>query len=152
MSLSAQSKQMSTKARKRAENRNTRRQAKRELASVDPKQISDDAVAERYEIEAALVDEIFGYDFDDLYALDGLDYKTELGKELDGVLGGYDPIREQPIESMTRFGELIDHYVDRLGPLNKARQALYTERFFIVQELERSMRPTFGSMMQLVNA
>ena len=152
MSLSAQSKQMSTKARKRAENRNTRRQAKRELASVDPKQISDDAVAERYEIEAALVDEIFGYDFDDLYALDGLDYKTELGKELDGVLGGYDPIREQPIESMTRFGELIDHYVDRLGPLNKARQALYTERFFIVQEHERSMRPTIGSMMQLVNA
>lgn len=150
MSLSAQSKQMPTKARKCAENRHSRRQAKRELADVDFKQISDDTVAEHYEMHAALVDDIF--DLEDLYALDGLDYETELGKGLDAVLGGYDPLHEQPIESMARFGELIDHYIQRLGPLNQLRQTLYAERSSEIMELERSKRPTFGSMMHLVSA
>lgn len=150
MSLKAQSKQMPPKARKQAENRHARRENKRELATLDPKQISDDALAERYEMDAALFDAVFA-DYD-LYTLDDLDYEVELGKSLDAVLGGYDPLYEQHIESTARFGELIDYYVGRLGPLNMERLTLYTERFYAIEELERSKRPTLGSMMRLVGA
>lgn len=152
MSLSAQSKQMSTKARKRAENRHTRRQAKQALAFVDPQQIIDDIVAERYEMDGVLIDEIMGFDAYDLYALDGLSYYDELAHELASVLGdGHDPIRAQPITSTNRLSELIDYYVERRGPLNEEQREQYTTQFYAVEARERSMRPTFSSMMQLVN-
>ena len=135
-----------TAAQKRMKRRSMRREGQRELAYVDT---AIETEAPEYQYSDAQEDASI-FDEYDLYALDGLDYQKELAKELNAVLGGYDPLHEQPIMTVARFGELIDHYVTRTGPLSEARRTQMTKRFYEIEQDEHNRKPTFGSMMSLV--